>query len=392
VRIGRFVTTAVGRLRARFGAVLLLSVLSWAGSVSAGTGVCTGDCNGDGKVTIDELVFGTHLALATGVADCTAIDADGDESVTIDELVLAVDHALGGCPTLPTPTPSGLGTRRFSIEASSSPLVAVLRQGEVVSSLPGFSGFLELTAGEPSSGSGLAFIDVTDASEFIAIDVPDQGTALCIKPIRRQLPVVRAGFVACAGGFAVGLRVRQDHRVGEVGRCAAGARSGEVCTVDEDCGGESCFSVDDCAALGGSVERLSDPHPGVCNGPVQGEPLSDDSGAGAVLILPDPEGGLTRGLPVEIFNEQATPCGDEDVPGMTTEIALTSGVVEVEVANLNDQTDEVSSHQVSGESFSCASWQEEDGRGTLVLGLPGLDVPAVGDQLLDVLTFFVWDD
>jgi hypothetical protein len=378
-------------LRARLLAVILPSFLSFAPAVFAGTSDCTGDCNGDQKVSVDELVVGTQLALATGVAGCTAIDADGDASVSIDELVIAVGHALGGCPTLPTPTPTGLGTRRFSIEASSSPLLAVLRQGEVASSLPGFSGFLALTAGQPSPSSGVAFIDVTDASEFISIDVPDR-TALCIKPIREQFPVVRAGFVACSGGFAVGLRVQQDHRLGEVGHCAAGARSGEECAVDGDCDGEQCFRVDDCTAGGGRVEGPSDPHPGVCNGPVRGEPLSAESGAGAVLILPDPASGFTRGLPVEIFNEKALPCGDEGAPGMTTEIALTSGIVQVDVTNLNNEPAEMLRHQVSGENFSCASWQEEDGPGTLVLGLPGLDVPAVGDQLLDVVTFFVWQD
>jgi hypothetical protein len=268
----------------------------------------------------------------------------------------------------------------------------VLREGEVASSLPGFTGFLELRAGEPDPKTGIAFIDVTGASEFISIDVSEQGTALCIKPIQEQLPVVRAGFVACGGGVPIGLRVRQDHRVGEVGTCATGSQSGAECAVDEDCGDGSCFDVDDCAAGGGRVEGPSDPHFGVCNGPLRAEPLPVDSGAGAVLILPDPGGGSTRGLPVEIANENATPCGDEAAPGMSTEIALSSGVVQVEVASLNNQPGEGLSHQITGENFSCASWQEEDGPGTLVLGLPGLDVPAVNDQLLDVITFFVWDD
>jgi hypothetical protein len=343
-------------------------------------------------VSIDELVIATQLALAAGVTECSAIDVNGDTLVSIDELVVAVGNALGGCPALPTPTPVGLGTRRFSIDASSSPLLAVLQPGEVASSLPGFTGFLDLTAGEPDPKTGLAFIEVTDASEFISIDVPEQGTALCIKPIRDQLPVVRAGFVACNGGVAIGLRVRQDHRLGEVGRCAAGARSGAACSVDEDCGGAACFGDDDCAAADGRVEGPLEPHPGVCNGPIRGEPLAVDSGAGAVLILSDPVSGATRGLPVEIVSEEATPCGDEEGSGMTTAIALTSGIVQVEVANPNNQSGEMLSHQVSGENFSCASWQEEDSPGTLVLGLPGLDVPAVNEQSLDVITFFVWDD
>lgn len=377
------------RLRAYRIAIPLLSVLWGAVPGFAGTADCTGDCNNDGKVSVDELVVGTELALAAGVGSCEAIDVDRDGSATIDELVLAVANALVGCPGLPTPTPGGLGARRFSIGASSSPLLAVLHQGEVASSLPGFSGFLELTAGEPDAKSGLAFIDVTDASEFISIAVPEQDTALCIKPIREELPVVHAGFIACNGGVAVGLQVGQDHRIGEVGHCTVG---GVACSADGDCDAGTCFLAEDCDAADGRVEGPSDPHPGVCNGPVRGEPLPADSGPGAVLILPDPIDGLTRGLPVEIINEKAIPCGDEDAPGMTTQIALTSGTVRVEVTNVNDRPGETLSHEVSGENFSCASWREEEGPGTLVLGLPGLDVSALSEQALDVITFFVWDD
>ena len=70
-------------------------------SVTATPGLgCAGDCNGDGAVTINELVTAVGLALddrpPTG---CPAIDVGGDGHVTIDELVRAVTNALGGCPT-----------------------------------------------------------------------------------------------------------------------------------------------------------------------------------------------------------------------------------------------------------------------------------------------------
>lgn len=390
MRIGRAVTPASRQWRAHRAAILLSLVLWLALPTFAGGADCTGDCNGDETVRVDELVVGTRLALSTGTAPCNALDVDGNGSVTIDELVIAVAHALNGCPTQPTPTPVGLGSRRFSIEAGSSPLLAVLRQGKVASSLPGFTGFLELSAGAPDPESGLAFIDVIDSSEFISIDIPEQQTALCIKPIREQFPIVHAGFIACNGGVPVGLKVGQDHRLGEVGRCTAG--SGGECLADADCDEGMCFDIEECGVADGRVEGPSDPHPGVCNGPVRGEPLSSDSGPGAVLILPDPIGGLIRGLPVEIASEKAVPCGDEGAAGMTTEIALTSGIVRVEVSNVDNQPAQTLNYQVPGENFSCASWQEEDGPGTLVLGLPGLDVPAVNDRRSDLITFFVWDD
>jgi hypothetical protein len=59
---------------------------------------CTGDCSGDGSVTVDELVRGVNLSLGTSSASpCAAFDRDGNRLVTIDELVAAVNGALGGC-------------------------------------------------------------------------------------------------------------------------------------------------------------------------------------------------------------------------------------------------------------------------------------------------------
>ncbi len=60
---------------------------------------CTGDCNGDGAVTVDEMVTG--VAVVLGSADlgvCNALDANGDGMVTVDEIVAAVTYALNGCP------------------------------------------------------------------------------------------------------------------------------------------------------------------------------------------------------------------------------------------------------------------------------------------------------
>ena len=66
----------------------------------AGAGeVCVGDCNGDGMVTISELIRGVNIALGSAEVDvCPAFDANGDGAVTINELVSAVINALNGCP------------------------------------------------------------------------------------------------------------------------------------------------------------------------------------------------------------------------------------------------------------------------------------------------------
>lgn len=58
--------------------------------------ICSGDCNGDGSVTIDELLTMVNLALGS-MQGCTAGDTNRDAKITIDEILAAVDKALNGC-------------------------------------------------------------------------------------------------------------------------------------------------------------------------------------------------------------------------------------------------------------------------------------------------------
>lgn len=62
-------------------------------------GLCTGDCDHDGRVTVDELVRGVNQALGRAeLSTCAAFDANDDGNIRIDELVKGVNHALIGCP------------------------------------------------------------------------------------------------------------------------------------------------------------------------------------------------------------------------------------------------------------------------------------------------------
>lgn len=73
-------------------ALLVVAVAARAGAA------CPGDCNGDGRVAVDELVRGVAIALgAAPLASCIAIDRNRDGTVMIDELVGAVRAALDGC-------------------------------------------------------------------------------------------------------------------------------------------------------------------------------------------------------------------------------------------------------------------------------------------------------
>ncbi len=66
-------------------------------------GSCGGDCDGDGRTTVDELVTLVNVALGTAsVEECGIGDANGDGQIAIDEIITAVNVVLDGCgPTAP---------------------------------------------------------------------------------------------------------------------------------------------------------------------------------------------------------------------------------------------------------------------------------------------------
>lgn len=68
--------------------------------------VCEGDCDGDGRVVVGELVRGINLALrVAGAPPCTAIDRNGDGRVAITEIIRARANFLNGCDYVPPPPP-----------------------------------------------------------------------------------------------------------------------------------------------------------------------------------------------------------------------------------------------------------------------------------------------
>ncbi|MBI3786519.1 MAG: hypothetical protein HY270_24280, partial [Deltaproteobacteria bacterium] len=175
-----------------------MGLLLFAASPRAVSAACVGDCNGNGEITIDEIIKMVNIALGTAMLDtCSPGDGNGDGDITVDEIISAVSTSLSSCPA-----GGPLGTRHFVLNKAHSPFTAVLGPGFAIN-LGGFQGqtngvtepaFLDLKAGQPNA-AGFANIDVTASSDYIYIDArPTAPLVLCIKPI---VPAVNAGVVEC---------------------------------------------------------------------------------------------------------------------------------------------------------------------------------------------------
>ncbi len=69
-----------------------------ASGTPAAISACAGDCDGNGQVTVDEII--TLVTIALGDApldDCLNGDTNQDGSITVDEVLAAVSNALNGC-------------------------------------------------------------------------------------------------------------------------------------------------------------------------------------------------------------------------------------------------------------------------------------------------------
>ncbi len=60
--------------------------------------VCAGDCDGNGEVSVNELLLLINRVLGMAPDDlCRAGDLDKDGKITVDEVLIALNRALSGC-------------------------------------------------------------------------------------------------------------------------------------------------------------------------------------------------------------------------------------------------------------------------------------------------------
>jgi hypothetical protein len=106
------------------GALLLAAVvLGAAGPAPA----CVGDCNGDGGISVAELVTGVRIGLGDEpLSTCPAYDATPDGMLHIEELIAAVADALAGCPATPSPSSSPTDTPNATATPSATPTPPIM--------------------------------------------------------------------------------------------------------------------------------------------------------------------------------------------------------------------------------------------------------------------------
>lgn len=97
LRPSALLSGSASRRRSRWKPNALLTSLALLCLIAPAAGqTCPGDCNGDGRVAVAEIITGVDLALGRA-ADCTAFDTDGSSSVSVVELLSAVGRSLHGC-------------------------------------------------------------------------------------------------------------------------------------------------------------------------------------------------------------------------------------------------------------------------------------------------------
>ncbi len=92
----------------------LLAVVALAVSLlvhpAATAAQCPGDLNGDGTVTVNEIITAVSALLNGCTVDACPGDLNADGTVTVDEIVKAVTAALDGCDGTPSSTATATAT------------------------------------------------------------------------------------------------------------------------------------------------------------------------------------------------------------------------------------------------------------------------------------------
>jgi len=177
-------------------------------------GECRGDCDGNGAVSVSELIRGVGDALQA-THNCPAMDFDESGTVSVGELVAAVRSALAGCTPPPTPTATLPATLQSIQTTIFSPRCAVptchdssFHSGDLI--LQADESYAALVEVKPAIDTarmaGLLRVDPGDPeNSFLLVKLqgppPDQGSRMPLTGILlndEEVGLIRAWIAAGA--------------------------------------------------------------------------------------------------------------------------------------------------------------------------------------------------
>jgi hypothetical protein len=364
---------------------------------------CVGDCNGDGQVTINELILGVNIAL--GVAPVSACEAFANNQGVVDiaQLIKGVNNALEGCPAGPTPTntpPTVVGTPTATPTTGGEELgthtcnlipgMDASRISLNVAALPvplafSLNGSVSLSCGAVGDG-GIASC-TCDVQTIAPVVIPNIGV-VCIAKSEKPCD---AAEIACNGGPPLGIDLTSNATTGS---CTGNADC--VTSCDTYC--NSIGAVTSSGACTGfcsagtmqacSLDADCLPDNGACNGP---DPVGDKADICQCTCVDAAAGGNSRpgefqcNLGSDLNVENAAPCDGTDIKiavGSTC-VAMTTGTASSIVNNTNfteGATLPASGPlEAQGSPTSCDNLKADNLTGLKVRGVVNFFGSALGD-------------
>jgi hypothetical protein len=136
---------------------------------------CVGDCNGDGTVTVNELMTGVYMALGF-IPGSPCLSFGSEKSpLAISMIMRAVDNALLGCPTTPPSLSLSVHVARNADTQVLQAVADLSNSGEVpVSYLTGCSALCR-----PKVYRAISFQLVGPEGSEVIVEDPCDGVLLC---------------------------------------------------------------------------------------------------------------------------------------------------------------------------------------------------------------------
>jgi len=140
----------------------------------AQTGACGGDCDGDGVVTVDEMIMGVNIALSTMPLDeCARIDVNGDGSVSVEEIIVGVNNALGGCEAQANRAPEA-----SDVSLSADPSAPYVEKQLIAHDPDNDTVTYELVAAEEGTGYEFAYVNPDSGTLYLTLAAGFEGTII----------------------------------------------------------------------------------------------------------------------------------------------------------------------------------------------------------------------